>query len=929
MLGLYNPKNRNSNGAGYTTAEEEELPIDELPGADGKNSERWIRPMYLEIYDASPLLTDDSSGHMQLATLNEEGEVADDKRALVFSGEDNQMDAPAWLEVMNRSERVRQLVYVVRVTAPYDKQHPSLLDENATQILDADRPGAAKDSFIRFRTGRDLSKVMRAGLSWRNSKASPPRRRKSSLDRDTQAVNNTTNGPSTPTLNHRSSSDDLGRQVSFEEAGYSETNANGDSDSSDDSFQGSVDELDPQDLYDDLLECQSDDAPTASRSQKGRKLIGKIARSVKEKTTTTGKKVVRRSVKVGKGTVNAGKAIISGRPRQPPSKEPRSGKHRSRRNVERDLRVAVSNRSIKRVEKVESMLINEDDPTSILVGELSAPEQSCRTVSNMLSRMSSVPPNSSVATGFTTLLASQVQSKSQFDNTFLKGGSVELGVIPNKDISDKGLWVYDCLVARCLWESHWREEWCGVQKTRVVFYAPLTKEPVLDIAFKDIQRVRVVNPGHRSPLPGYPFLAIETAWSCHYMAVASEDARVTLKAKLEDAISCFSKSETQNLSERDTELWNARLWQGLQDSLESSLSSGRGKWADVHSTQKLKRRVVLNNRRMFFDLTAPSGDTDTFVEDLLSTSLSFSLNSLQHHPEKFSEFLDATSMLRGLRLQGMNLSHTTTFCIFVNLYHCLLQHALLLTPNGPLQKRSCEDFMRTCCYEIGGDVFSLAELNCCIIRGNMARPTPPRAPYIDAPKKSAPFRYFALSTTTPNVNFLVNTGDVSCPNAVPVLRPEQIDEQLTIQTAEFLRRNVTVDVPRKLIAIPKLCDVYRSDFTSDVSNASLACLRYCLRYLDEPVASKIHSLLQEENGVTIKYQVTADQYHSILKEFKSSNSSGSPTSKADPEGNNSSAASSSTTTGPAGNSSASPSPTPVIDSPGDSLTTPTSTTVPD
>jgi hypothetical protein len=81
--------------------------------------------------------------------------------------------------------------------------------------------------------------------------------------------------------------------------------------------------------------------------------------------------------------------------------------------------------------------------------------------------------------------------------------------------------------------------------------------------------------------------------------------------------------------------------------------------------------------------------TSQFVEDLLSTSLSFSLKSLEKDPDAFVKFHDATSMLRTLSLQRIHRASSESVCIFVNLYHCLLQHALLLTINGPLNKVRC------------------------------------------------------------------------------------------------------------------------------------------------------------------------------------------------------------------------------------------------
>ena len=81
--------------------------------------------------------------------------------------------------------------------------------------------------------------------------------------------------------------------------------------------------------------------------------------------------------------------------------------------------------------------------------------------------------------------------------------------------------------------------------------------------------------------------------------------------------------------------------------------------------------------------------TSQFVEDLLSMSLSFSLECLEKDPDAFVKFHDATSKLRTLSLDRIHKSSPEAVCIFVNLYHCLLQHALLLTINGPLNKVLC------------------------------------------------------------------------------------------------------------------------------------------------------------------------------------------------------------------------------------------------
>ena len=108
----------------------------------------------------------------------------------------------------------------------------------------------------------------------------------------------------------------------------------------------------------------------------------------------------------------------------------------------------------------------------------------------------------------------------------------------------------------------------------------------------------------------------------------------------------------------------------------------------------MRQRAILNGRRMAFDIEPIEAEdnreylrqTSDLVADLLSMSLSFSFESLEKDPDAFVKFHDATSRLRTISLQRLDLTSSEAVCIFVNIYHCLLQHALLLTLNGPLYK---------------------------------------------------------------------------------------------------------------------------------------------------------------------------------------------------------------------------------------------------
>lgn len=333
--------------------------------------------------------------------------------------------------------------------------------------------------------------------------------------------------------------------------------------------------------------------------------------------------------------------------------------------------------------------------------------------------------------------------------------------------------------------------------------------------------------------------------------------------------SCKMKKETESLEQ--SELEKARFWQGFQTLSETSLSACAAKWAKVSSQQKLKERAILNGRRMAFDsLTSMSFRNNVskayrFVEDLLTMALTFSFRSLEQDPESFIEFLDLTSELRFLPLEELDLSSPSAFCLFVNIYHCLLQQALLLSVNGPLHKRSVVNFMRTSCYEIGGDVFSLAELHSCVICGKLSKPINPKPPYIEAPKKSNSYKYYALEYTDTRVHFVLNTSDMACPAAVPVLSHRTLEQQLNASCIDFFCQNnqLVVDAKRKIITLPKVCEIHRNDFGY---GDFLQILKECLGEMENNLGNAIRTILEKgDKGVTIRFQHTHEQYHSSLK----------------------------------------------------------------
>jgi hypothetical protein len=131
-------------------------------------------------------------------------------------------------------------------------------------------------------------------------------------------------------------------------------------------------------------------------------------------------------------------------------------------------------------------------------------------------------------------------------------------------------------------------------------------------------------------------------------------------------------------------------------------------------------RLILNARRLSFDLnhSALVGVTPSQMsERALRMVYGLSPDSTT---ERLVAFLDLCSLFKAIPLHALDLASDEALAFFLNTYHTLLQHALLLL--GPPSSKDWASFFQSVSYEIGSDVFSLNELEHCVLRGKLSRP---------------------------------------------------------------------------------------------------------------------------------------------------------------------------------------------------------------
>jgi hypothetical protein len=163
MLSLYNLKRNKGASA------EEERPQATYHSEDDDEDDKeipsigdsgWIKPLVLctqdpNICSLTGMFSPRKSPPKPLRVDDNDEERVEPRTSsgskLIFSNEHSHADVPAWIEIMDRVHRVRQLAYVVRVT------HRNPVGDEPTSADD--------ETFIRLKSGKELAHIMNIGQS--------------------------------------------------------------------------------------------------------------------------------------------------------------------------------------------------------------------------------------------------------------------------------------------------------------------------------------------------------------------------------------------------------------------------------------------------------------------------------------------------------------------------------------------------------------------------------------------------------------------------------------------------------------------------------------------------------------------------------------------------------------------------------------------
>ncbi|CAN0079411.1 unnamed protein product [Pylaiella littoralis] len=432
------------------------------------------------------------------------------------------------------------------------------------------------------------------------------------------------------------------------------------------------------------------------------------------------------------------------------------------------------------------------------------------------------------------LLCELVSSPGELDRHFLSGSQAsDLGVSLGPSSSAP---ILGCAVARCLWESHWREEWVVLFPSHVACYPPLSKKPAWVLPLKTLRKASAVS-DDRCPFPGLRCLRLETIGRAHYLCYTSRSSRDHWLAEI------------------------LRLSKGGIVDPPSGLELSQ----DPQETYVLKTaqwrkppRLVLNARRPGFDLQGvhPSAVEHHQQQQPWELSAQVLRSAFEVHADpgnkRLVPFLDLTSTFRKVDLSRLDLDSDGAVCFFGNLYHLLVRHMLLVLGPPSSAKDWPSSFVQVS-YEVGGDVFSLQELEHCVLRGRLPRPS-----LKDFPKRFAPLppegddHYaYSLGKADNRMSLFLNNGSQSNPTVVVLLSPEMLNEQLDRACQAFVDYTVKTDLKRKQILVHKVFQLYARDLKPLATPKDM--VRYGLRFAGKVVIHELAALDVDISQAQIRY----------------------------------------------------------------------------
>ena len=244
-------------------------------------------------------------------------------------------------------------------------------------------------------------------------------------------------------------------------------------------------------------------------------------------------------------------------------------------------------------------------------------------------------------------------------------------------------------------------------------------------------------------------------------------------------------------------------------------------------------------------------DADTMARDLRKVVLKLFADFLSEDGRRvdyvgmaesptWAKFLQMATQLQRVNIEDISYKHKLAF--FINVYNVLVIHGTVVkgVPGSMYQRYK---FFAHTCYNIGGHILSLNDIENGILRSNRSSmATLYRKPF----SSSDPRLAIALPTVDPRIHFALNCGAKSCP-PIKTFSGDEVEEQLEVATQAYLESEEALLVDAKQVKLSMLFKWYADDF----GNSREEILAWIQDHLADPL--KKQALKDAGEGPNVSY----------------------------------------------------------------------------
>ncbi|XP_024272060.1 uncharacterized protein zgc:152951 isoform X2 [Oncorhynchus tshawytscha] len=188
------------------------------------------------------------------------------------------------------------------------------------------------------------------------------------------------------------------------------------------------------------------------------------------------------------------------------------------------------------------------------------------------------------------------------------------------------------------------------------------------------------------------------------------------------------------------------------------------------------------------------------------------------------------------RVELLSLTREEKLAFFINTYNALVIHGNVRM-GAPTNTWQRYKFFNYVSYLIGGEVFTLQDIENGVLRGNRKGVAQLLKPF----SKTDPRLQVALPDAEPLIHFALNCGAMGCP-PIKTYTPQDIDSQLRTAAESFLENDdgCVVDSEKGEVRLSQIFKWYKADF----GGTDEKLLNWILEHMgDSPKRSSLQSVL--------------------------------------------------------------------------------------